>query len=34
MEFPTNVAYELRDGLDTILRKRNKTGKGKPKKKK
>lgn len=29
LEFPTNVAYELRDELDTILRKRNKPVKGK-----
>lgn len=28
MEFPNNVRYDLRDALDTVLRKRNKGGKG------
>lgn len=34
MEFPNNVSYDLRDTLDTILRKRNKTKVKKPKKQK
>lgn len=29
MEFANNVSYQLRDELDTILRKRNKDKKGK-----
>ena len=28
MEFPNNVRYDLRDALDTVLRKRNNGGKG------
>lgn len=32
MEMPLNVMYEIRDGLDTVIRERNK-GKGKTKKK-
>lgn len=33
MEFANNVSYDLRDALDTIVRKRNKSKKGgKPKK--
>ena len=34
MEFPNNVSYDLRDALDTILRKRNKTKAKKAKKQK
>ena len=31
IEFSSNVSYPIRDQLDTILRKRNKLGKGKGK---
>lgn len=34
MEFANNVSYQLRDELDTVLRKRNKDKKGKKKGKK